>query len=270
MGSDAVAIGFPLKLLQALRLAHAICETDLRVHVPSDEAAKFEHLATTFDIGFEVGTDGVSSIETIDIDHQRPSTGLGGVARPLILPRGMIERCSALWTDPRPINVSFCGLITPVRREMLERWTGATLENVHESGPDDGRMRLAFRMMKRRRLRSSTEVEVWSSRRGRSYPGKAWDDDYFALLGRSRFVLCPPGDFVWTYRFFEAVLCGAVPVVEESCDAYEGFTYHEMSQDPSSLNYDPDVVAANHRLAVERLTVASDELHDAVLRAAGR
>ena len=129
-------------------------------------------------------------------------------------------------------------------------------------------MHLAFQAKRRRGLRTATDVEVWSSRRGRSYPGKAWDDDYFRLLGRSRFVLCPPGDFVWTYRFFEAVLCGAIPVVEQPSDQYDGFAYHAMTEAPTSLDYDPEVARANHRLAVQRLTVPPSELREAVSVAA--
>lgn len=40
--------------------------------------------------------------------------------------------------------------------------------------------------------------------------------DYLALLGRSRFVICPPGNGVDTLRFWETLAAGAVPVVKTS------------------------------------------------------
>jgi hypothetical protein len=37
---------------------------------------------------------------------------------------------------------------------------------------------------------------------------KAWHDDYSTEMSRAEFVIRPNGKFVWTYRFFEAILCG--------------------------------------------------------------
>jgi hypothetical protein len=49
------------------------------------------------------------------------------------------------------------------------------------------------------------DLVVWSSEKGRYYPFKAFDEEYFKELANSHFVLCPSGDCVWSYRFFEAV-----------------------------------------------------------------
>lgn len=40
------------------------------------------------------------------------------------------------------------------------------------------------------------------------------DLGYFASMRASRFTLCPAGDQPWSMRFFEAVLCGSLPIVE--------------------------------------------------------
>lgn len=37
--------------------------------------------------------------------------------------------------------------------------------------------------------------------------------EYFDSLSRSRYGLSPTGDCPWSYRFFEAVLCDAIPVI---------------------------------------------------------
>ena len=59
------------------------------------------------------------------------------------------------------------------------------------------------------------------SRRGRDPNKKHENDvDYFENLSRSKFACCPVGgcwdqkNQSWTYRFFEAILCRAVPVLE--------------------------------------------------------
>lgn len=42
------------------------------------------------------------------------------------------------------------------------------------------------------------------------------DQQYLADLAASKFVLAPAGDHPWSLRFFEAVVSGAIPVVDDS------------------------------------------------------
>lgn len=71
--------------------------------------------------------------------------------------------------------------------------------------------------------------------RGMVYPGREWvmkydgssisdygrdtktkyfiDEDYYETFCASRFGLAPTGDCPWSYRFFEAVMCHAIPVL---------------------------------------------------------
>jgi hypothetical protein len=39
---------------------------------------------------------------------------------------------------------------------------------------------------------------------------------YFEVLRRSEFTLCPAGDQPWSMRFFEAIMCRAIPVVSDA------------------------------------------------------
>jgi hypothetical protein len=109
-------------------------------------------------------------------------------------------------------------------------------------------------------------LTVWSSRRGRRFPLKVWDPAYYEHLARSQFVLCPSGDYVWTYRFFEAVLCGAIPVVEEACPAYEGFRYHRADEIASQFVWTREVAEHNARLCRRRITVARERLDEELRR----
>lgn len=42
----------------------------------------------------------------------------------------------------------------------------------------------------------------------------AFHDRYFQVMKASRFTLCPAGDRPWSMRFFEAILSGSIPIVE--------------------------------------------------------
>ncbi len=96
---------------------------------------------------------------------------------------------------------------------------------------------------------------------------KAWDDEYYQLLGKSQFALCPSGDFVWTYRVFEAALCGAIPVVQRTCDAYGELVFYSLDDDASSLVWDIDVAEHNRVEAMRLVTATAEELSGALASA---
>lgn len=37
---------------------------------------------------------------------------------------------------------------------------------------------------------------------------------YFSSMRKSKFVLCPAGDSPWSFRFYETLMCGSIPIVE--------------------------------------------------------
>jgi hypothetical protein len=42
------------------------------------------------------------------------------------------------------------------------------------------------------------------------------DEDYFDILSKSKFTITPTGDCPWSYRFFEAILCLSIPILENN------------------------------------------------------
>lgn len=202
-------------LLQTVRAAHAVAEA-VTLGVPAADLPKFDHLARHFDLRYREGVP-----LDITVDHRAPSTSIGGLTRPLIFPHGIVDRCRTMW-GVRDLDVTFCGFVTAERQQALQPWL------------DRG-------------------AQVRSSTAGRRWPQKGWDQRYYDLLARSAYVLCPDGDFVWTYRFFESVLCGAIPIVQSTCDLYDGFAFLTMNDRPDG--WDRDTADANFALAVERLTV---------------
>jgi len=102
----------------------------------------------------------------------------------------------------------------------------------------------------------SLGILIASSNRGRQFPTKAWDQGYFDLLCDSQFVLCPDGDFQWTYRFFEAVICGAIPVVQSESAIYHGYAYRVMNKaNLARMNYSLEEAEHNFSLAESLLTL---------------
>jgi hypothetical protein len=87
------------------------------------------------------------------------------------------------------------------------------------------------------------------------------------MLAWSQFVLCPPGDYVWSYRFFEACLCGAIPIIHDVAPVYEGFQYLRLGHDDLAA-CSRSVEAAQHNLrrATELLTAPRDILSSAIER----
>ena len=37
---------------------------------------------------------------------------------------------------------------------------------------------------------------------------------YFETMRQSKYVLCPAGDALWSFRFYEVLMCGSLPIVE--------------------------------------------------------
>src|SRR3546814_18381892 len=86
----------------------------------------------------------------------------------------------------------------------------------------------------------------------------------------SKFVLGPSGDLksngvAWTYRFFEGAICGAIPVIEDFCPAYEGYRVRSMKEPIGSLAWSRADAEHNFALARERLVLGHDALRAEVL-----
>lgn len=91
-------------------------------------------------------------------------------------------------------------------------------------------------------LANFPEAIIVNSNRGRREDTKEKDIAYFRALKRGLFVLCPNGDFIWTYRFFEAILCEAIPIVEEDCELYKGYHFYKLGD---NYEYRKDWVEEN-------------------------
>lgn len=122
---------------------------------------------------------------TLEIVHaETPKTIVNGKDYGLLFPKRIFQ------SKPKDIEMLFVGKHTSQREAFLSKFQGATI--------------------------------IYTDR-GRDDSIKGHDQEYWDLMSRAKCVLCPDGDFVWTYRFFEAVACGAVPIIESYSSLYSGF-----------------------------------------------
>lgn len=146
----------------------------------------------------EIG-DKTSSVE---IYHQEDvKTIIGDAEFKLVFPKYLLEYNHG----EKDIDFLFIGLITNSREKFIERF------------------------------RNKEGTVIQNSLRGRDEKIKQWDETYFKMMSRAKFVLCPDGDFTWTYRFFEAIIFGAIPIVKNISPLYEG--YHFLRHDSSVFHY---------------------------------
>lgn len=273
-------------IIQSVRLLHALLEAELDVRIPRFHHRKLRRLEEVFNISLNGNVEGVPLLPDVQVHHgERPRTQVGSIQRPLIFAHEMVDHCRNLWPKNREVEACFAGRFHEDRREVLRKWLHRQYPDAQARMPDqsaiDGRIRLRRRVKRLcsrvlrgplRSLQSYIEVPplerrsvfknvvLMTSDRGWTYPIKAWDSEYFRLLASSKFVLCPNGKFTWTYRFFEAVLCGAIPIVQDNCSLYDGFRYHKMDKPLDKIRWNTEDAEFNAELARQRLTVSQDAL----------
>ena len=77
----------------------------------------------------------------------------------------------------------------------------------------------------------------------------AYDADYLRILARSKFTLAPRGDQPWSIRFYEAILCGSIPIVKggrgrNAAERRLGYKYYDVTK-PDTFVYREDWVRSN-------------------------
>jgi hypothetical protein len=126
---------------------------------------------------------------SVDLIHaEEPVTIVGDRTFKLLFPRAIFSYTK----EKTPEEILFIGKMTPSREKFFEGVPATVVESL----------------------------------RGRDVTTKTMDHWYFDRMGRAEFVLCPDGDFTWTYRFFEAVMVKAIPIIENECVLYEGYKYY--------------------------------------------
>lgn len=137
------------------------------------------------------------------IDHENCKNYLDGKEFNLIFPLRLLKLIKENCDFNKKINYNFCGKLTD-KREWVKEYD--QMENA-----------VAF------------------TQKGRLLEKGFFDLDYYQILCNSHFTLCPEGDYKWSYRFFEAILCDSIPVIKSadyhsSMDGFKFFTHEEKDQ----------------------------------------
>ena len=140
---------------------------------------------------------------SVKIDHEKPSVTFSEQVKILVFPKSMIRQ------EEKTIDYFFQGL-TDTRDEFIKKFPNAL---------------------------------IVKSDNGRVFPEKAYDKEYFDKMAKTKFALIPNGvSFPWSYRFFEAVMSCAIPIIEEPIPLYDGYKYflindkHEYREDYTKSN----------------------------------
>lgn len=143
-----------------------------------------------------------------DAEHEAARIILNGCSVGIIFPRSLIAYCSCgVWnTDSKNTSYFFSGVLNPGRkRSWLMSFANKT----------DAEFEINFGG---RSVRKTTGM---------------YDYGYYDKMMSSRFALAPDGDFPWTYRFLEGIMCGAIPIVSRRAEPEEqelGYEYCEALQ----------------------------------------
>lgn len=87
-----------------------------------------------------------------------------------------------------------------------------------------------------------------------------FDEHYYQIMCHSKFTLCPAGDRLWSMRFYEALMCKSVPVLERRWhhrsirEAIRGYKYYTKGQ---ALEFRNDWIEENYRLFLKHHTLRS-------------
>lgn len=82
------------------------------------------------------------------------------------------------------------------------------------------------------------------------------DKEYFTMLSRTKFTLCPIGDCPWSYRFFEAIMCLSIPILQDStsdifCKDYKFYTKDQLNI------YDKDIALHNYSIFINKNVISA-------------
>jgi len=260
-------LDFDINKIQEIRLLQALSETEHIVIVPKEQDFKFAPLKVKFGMVYTVSNTfnpiALPLSKLIKIDHELPKTTLANITCPLIFPKEIVSYLFENWSLNRVYKFSFSGLITPLRHNVIQQWLTEGLKSNKKLNYNSKSIK--NKVLNRIRSVFNTQVSFYkyddlyilNSFKGRIFPDKSWDESYYTFLLKSKFILCPSGDFVWSYRFFEAILCGAIPVVEEYCAVYEGFRVRYLKEDATLFDYSEEDAVYNYNLCVSRITIDS-------------
>lgn len=122
---------------------------------------------------------------SIEIDHKNGTNNINGIKVPVIFPLYIKNHILTLNKD-KNLDYVFFGVISP-QREWVTSYRG---KNSIINHSDYGRNPDKYKI----------------------------DENYYKTMCCSKFALTPTNHCPWSYRFFEAIMCMAIPILEKNTD----------------------------------------------------
>jgi len=222
-----INVDIDINLIQQIRVIHSLAEKN-EVYVRPEEYHKIKPIDDNFQINLHKGfhDNGIMLSSILEINHSKPETKINGKIKPLIFPIGLINMCESL-NEEKNNDIYFRGLLTKNRENAILRLKESTTLN----------------------------VVIESSNRGRKFPIKSLDIEYFKKLSSYNFNYCPNGDYMWSYRFFESVMCKSIPIVEDDYPTIREFKYLTLNNDLNNLTWNNEWVEHNSKILKEKFTL---------------
>ena len=85
-----------------------------------------------------------------------------------------------------------------------------------------------------------------------------FDERYYQVMCQSQFTLCPAGDVRWSMRFYEALMCKSIPILQRRThhrsirEALRGYRFYTPSE---RLVYKPEWVEHNYEIFLKYHTL---------------
>lgn len=182
--------------------------------------------------------------------------------RPALFPRSFVRRVSDL-NCKKELEFNFRGalrsdLITWQHRQWVIEFAKSRFgEDSHFQATDSNSIRL------HKPLGSFDKTKLCSGFVPKEVPlnqRSFFDEEYFRIMCRSRFTLCPAGDASWSMRFHEAILCRSIPVLEHPGHAGRNESeyaigYHFSLREDPAFEYNESLVEENYRKLLRKQTL---------------
>lgn len=220
-----------INLIQEVRLIHSLSDLGYELYCNRSEYNKLLPLIKKFDLNIHNDTNqkvDISFTGNLEIDHSKPNTKFLDYESSLVFSESFIDYCYNL-NKIKEDKIYFRGLITESRDNAI----------------------------KNLKLKINKELIIDSNKNGRTFPIKSFDEDYFISLSKYKFSFCPDGDFTWSYRFFESIMCGSIPIIENNCLLFEDFYYYKLSDDLNNITYNDEWCIHNLKVLKDKFTLKS-------------
>lgn len=179
----------------------------------------------------------------IEISHSEPRTRIvDGFSAPLIFPKLICNQFKTPVVD-KIDKIYFRGKWTLSRAvDMLKlAWSLKQYKAVLSLVLNALILRHSYTI-------ETTKLLIIFTKRGRISAFKYIDEDYFTEMSKYKYVYCSPGDYIWTYRFYETLQVGSIPIALASSIYYQPFSYIKELSELATSRDDQSIAVQNQQV----------------------